>query len=105
MVDLLLPRHARQTSRAERKTPTKSEKKETVSTSRLLSKPSLDGLLTGGVSKRLKGANDYLQSWKDGLTVEQRDKARTVEQRKQVLALRMKDVSSLATSVRLLDLH
>lgn len=90
MVDLLLPRHA--ASRTEKKTPTKSDKKDAAKTSRLLTKPSLDGLLTGGVSKRLKGANDYLQSWKDGLTVEQRDKARAVEQRKQVLALRMKDV-------------
>lgn len=54
-------------------------------------KPYNDGPL-GTVSKTLRGANDLWQSWKDGLTSEQREKLKLQEERKRVLYQDMKNV-------------
>lgn len=48
------------------------------------------GLVTGALARTLRGANNLLLSWKDGLTPEQRHEQRMHDERRQILCLRMK---------------
>lgn len=80
MADLLLSRHSRQPSNsASSKLPPRQPRKSKS-----------EAALLGKVSRTIRGANDAWLSWRDGLTVEQREKARYIEERKQILAIRLK---------------
>lgn len=50
-------------------------------------------LFDNPVSKILRGANRTVRSFRDGLTELEREDRRKAEERKQILALRMKNVS------------
>ncbi|KND88263.1 Lipase 4, partial [Tolypocladium ophioglossoides CBS 100239] len=94
MADLILPAcgvssaHGKQRS----KPPSRADAKARGQRS---SKPERVGALVGALSRTCRSANDLLQSWKDGLTAEQREQARLREERKNILRLRMKAAESL----------
>jgi TAG lipase/steryl ester hydrolase/phospholipase A2/LPA acyltransferase len=53
---------------------------------------SVDRTLIRSVSKTVRGAADLWRSWKDGVSNEEREQARLLEERKNILYLRMKSV-------------
>ncbi|KAM0459999.1 hypothetical protein ACHAPV_000250 [Trichoderma viride] len=57
--------------------------------------PYVDRTLLRTVSKTVKGAANLLRSWKDGMSNEEREQARLVEERKNILYLRMKSAETL----------
>lgn len=84
MVDLILPRRSRAS-----KTPTPGPEPKPTHAPVQSSKGTN---IVGTVAKTIKGANELLSYWKDGLTAEERAAARSREERKQILSLRMKTV-------------
>ncbi|PNP51756.1 hypothetical protein THARTR1_07525 [Trichoderma harzianum] len=54
-----------------------------------------DRTLVQTVSQTVKGAAGFLRSWKDGVSSEERKKARLLEERKNILCLRMKSAETL----------
>ncbi|PNY22502.1 Lipase 4 [Tolypocladium capitatum] len=93
MADLLLP--ARGVSSAHAKQRTKLPSRvDAKALSQCSSKPERAGSLTGTLSRTCRSANDLFQSWKDGLTAEQREQARLREQKKNMLCLRIKTAES-----------
>ncbi|KAH0530176.1 hypothetical protein TsFJ059_004836 [Trichoderma semiorbis] len=54
-----------------------------------------DRTLVQTVSQTVKGAAGFLRSWKDGVSSEEREKARLLEERKNILCLRMKSAETL----------
>jgi hypothetical protein len=86
MVDLILPRRSR-TSKNPTQRPEPKPTHAPVQSSK-------ETNIVGTVTKTIKGANELLLYWKDGLTAEERAAARSKEERKQILSLRMKTVSS-----------
>ncbi|KAM0742916.1 hypothetical protein ACQRIT_003093 [Beauveria bassiana] len=93
MVDLILPRRARAPSSP--KKSTSSHRTDVSSTSwQRLQAPSETNIV-GKVSKTIKGANDLLLYWKDGLSADERALLRKKEERKQILTLRMKSAETL----------
>lgn len=91
MVDLILPRQARAPS-SPKKSSISSHKTEVPAAPRQRLQAPFDGNIVGKVSRSIKGANDLLLYWKDGLSVDERALLRKKEERKQVLTLRMKSV-------------
>lgn len=85
MVDLILPRRAR--------TSNKPSLRPESRAAHGAAQPSSDANIVGKVTNTIKGANELLLHWKDGLTPQERAAARSKEERKQVLSLRMKTVS------------
>ncbi len=85
MVDLILPRRARTSNKPSQRPESKA--------AHVAVPPSSDTYIVGKVSKTIRGANELLLYWKDGLTAQERAAARSKEERKQVLSLHMKTVS------------
>ncbi|KAM3436315.1 hypothetical protein NHJ13734_005148 [Beauveria thailandica] len=92
MVDLILPRRARAPSSPKKST---SSHRADVSSApwQRLQVPS-EANIVGKVSKTIKGANDLLLYWKDGLSADERALLRKKEERKQILTLRMKSAET-----------
>lgn len=88
MADLLLPARAVPSAHGMQRT------KDAEALARRSSRPERVGALVGALSRTCRGANDLLRSWKDGLTAEQRERARLREERKHVLRLRIKTVGA-----------
>ena len=94
MVDLILPRRSRAPS-SPKKQSSSSHKTEVPAAPRQRLQGPSDGNIVGKVSRSIKGANDLLLYWKDGLSADERALLRKKEERKQVLTLRMKSVRHL----------
>lgn len=89
MTDLLLQaRKAPGLHLADSKPPNRTDTKP----DKLSSQPGGGRTLRKAVSRTLKDANNALLSWKDGLTVEERERVLLLDQRKAVLADHMKTV-------------
>lgn len=89
MADLLLQaRKAPGLHLAESKSSTRTETKP----EKLSSQPGGGRTIRKAVSRTLKDANNALLSWKDGLTVEERERVLLLDQRKAILADHMKTV-------------
>ncbi|OAQ97180.1 hypothetical protein LLEC1_01263 [Akanthomyces lecanii] len=93
MVDLILPRRARANSSP--KKSSSSHKTEGLAAPRPRLQGPSDSNIVGKVSRSIKGANDLLLYWKDGLSADERASLRKKEERKQVLMLRMKSAETL----------
>ncbi|KAJ6437346.1 Patatin family phospholipase [Purpureocillium lavendulum] len=94
MADLLLPPSGVPSAHAQQRADVPSR---TKTPSRRLSKPSQPpggGGIAGRLSRTCRSANDLFLSWKDGMTVEQREKARLRDERRSVLCSRMKTAES-----------
>jgi hypothetical protein len=52
------------------------------------------GILSGPISRTLRSANDIWLSWNDGLTADERERRRLLEEEKELLRFRMKTVCS-----------
>lgn len=57
------------------------------------SSPSDPRYVIGALSRTLRGAGDLWQSWRDGLTAEEREHQRATDERRQILRARIKTVS------------
>lgn len=84
MAGLLLSRHSRQTSGSA------SASTAAASTTRRPHKSKSEGALLGKVTQTIRGANDVLLSWRDGLTRDERERLQHIEERKQILSIRLK---------------
>ncbi|ATY64921.1 Patatin family [Cordyceps militaris] len=93
MVDLILPRRARAPSSP--KKPSASHKTDVPTAHRQRLQAPSETNIVGKVSQTIKGANDLLLYWKDGLNADERALLRKKEERKQVLTLRMKSAETL----------
>ncbi|POR39066.1 Lipase 4 [Tolypocladium paradoxum] len=93
MADLLLPARGVSSAHGKQraKPPSRADPK---ALSQHSSRPERVGALVGALSRTCRSANDLFQSWKDGLTAEQREQARLWEERKNTLRLRMKTAES-----------
>jgi TAG lipase / steryl ester hydrolase / phospholipase A2 / LPA acyltransferase len=65
--------------------------------------PTTQQVALGTLSRAVKGANNLLLSLRDGLNESERQQQRNVDERKQILALRMKNVGSLLFPSRTLQ--
>ncbi|OAA36834.1 Acyl transferase/acyl hydrolase/lysophospholipase [Metarhizium rileyi] len=98
MPDLLVQTHrAPSLHAAETKALFRSEAKS----ERLSSRTGTGGGLRHVVSKALREANNVLLSWKEGLTLEEREALRLQEEARAVLAARMKSVCVLSGLINL----
>ncbi|KAF7562919.1 hypothetical protein G7046_g1255 [Stylonectria norvegica] len=91
MADLLL--HSRSVGVLHAK-PTKQPSRSNTKVTRSPSKAKPAAGVAGTVYKALKGANEAWQSWKDGLTESEREQIRLLEERRQILRLRMENAES-----------
>ncbi|UNI24851.1 Lipase 5 [Purpureocillium takamizusanense] len=92
MPDLLLPPSGPPLAHNSQRGDPASRSK--TSSSRRLSKPPQPVGLAGRLSRTCKSANDLFLSWKDGMTVEQREKAKARDERRSVLCFRIKTADS-----------
>ncbi|OAA73666.1 Acyl transferase/acyl hydrolase/lysophospholipase [Cordyceps fumosorosea ARSEF 2679] len=94
MVDLILPRRAARTPSSPQKSASTHKTEASAAARQRIQPPSQDNI-TEKISKTIKGANDLLLYWKDGLSADERALLRKREERKQVLTLRMKSAETL----------
>lgn len=73
-------------------TPTKSSKRSPKEKARQAE--NVADVAVQPLSRAVKGLGDMLQTMRDGLTAEEREGRRRTEERRQILMLRMKNVSS-----------
>ncbi|KAL6888016.1 acyl transferase/acyl hydrolase/lysophospholipase [Trichoderma evansii] len=93
MADLLIGTSPIRPIRSNSNTPQSPKRPKSSSSSQPL--PYVDRTLLRTVSKTVKGAANLLRSWKDGMSNEEREQARLVEERKNILYLRMKSAETL----------
>ena len=92
MPDLLLPPSSAPLAHSPQRGDLSSRAK---TSSRRLSKPAPQPAgLAGRLSRTCRSANDLFLNWKDGMTVEQREKAKARDERKSVLCSHMKTADS-----------
>lgn len=89
MADIILPRRARAPGSPKKTSPHKSD---TTVAPRLRPQAPSESNIVGKVSRTIRGANDMLLYWKDGMSADERALLRKKEERKQILSLRMKGV-------------
>ncbi|KAJ6781479.1 hypothetical protein PWT90_02683 [Aphanocladium album] len=94
MVDIILPRRARASS-SPKKSTASSHKTDVPTAHRQRVQTTSENNIVGKVSRTIKGANDLLLYWKDGLSADERALLRKKEERKQVLTLRLKSAETL----------
>lgn len=90
MADLLLGTSPIRPIHSSNNSPQSLKRPKSSSSSQPL--PYVDRTLLRTVSKTVKGAANLLRSWKDGMSNDEREQARLVEERKNILYLRMKSV-------------